>query len=459
MNKIDIGKEQYSEYLKNLLEKGELTEFAKEKSKEIGPKIINFRNELHENPEIGGQEIETTKRIKRELEKLENVEILGEVVPVKKDEKEIGRAGIIARIKGKEKGPTIALRADIDALPIKENPAHPHTSRIEGMMHGCGHDVHTAGLIGGAEILNELAKEGKLDGNVILIFQPSEERTVDKQSGAVKMIRWLEKQGVRKDIDAVFGFHVLAELERETVKVMEGVQSASSGDFEVTLKAPGGHVMDVYKLPNINEILAAIITDINQEFGYQMSQPEPKDVLVSSASTHFVGKAGYNILAKEGGSEWVLRVRSVDYNTKRKEALEKIRQIVKERTEPWEKAGLSTEFKFNPGYRPLVHRHPEIVNLSRQIAKEVIGSQIKFDESPMMGGEDFAFYLEKLREKEIPGTFVMVGAANPEKGIPLCSHHQPNFRIDEEVIPELAALHTQFIIKAIEHFKKKEGSK
>jgi metal-dependent amidase/aminoacylase/carboxypeptidase family protein len=94
-----------------------------------------------------------------------------------------------------------------------------------------------------------------------------------------------------------------------------------------------------------------------------------------------------------------------------------------------------------------------MINLSKKVAEDVIGKEVKFDETPSMGGEDFSFYLEKLRGKEIPGTFVMVGAANPQKGIPKCSHHQPDFQIDEEVIPEVSALHVKSVLEAIKYFK------
>lgn len=430
-------------------------DFILEKSREISSRIINLRNELHENPELGGEEIETTKRIRRELEKL-GAEIMGEIVPVIKDGREIGKTGLIAKIKGSKEGPTIALRADIDALPIQEDRDNPHCSRKEGIMHACGHDVHTAALIGAAEILSSLAREGKLEGNVVLIFQPSEERTVDKQSGAVKVIRFLERKGLRKEIDAIFGLHVAAGLERGTIRLKEGPQNASSGDFEVVMKAPGGHIMESYKLPNINSLLAKIIARLNKEFEPQRPEEKPRDILVSSASTHFVGKVGYNILAREGGAQWVLRILHADYKEKRKEILEKIKEAVSKETEPWLKSGLEVEFKFNPGYRPLIHRHPEILKIARKSAQDVIGSSFKLNEQASLGGEDFSFYLEEFRGKEIPGAFLMVGGANPEKGIPFSSHHHPKFKIDEEVIPEMAAIYARLVTETIRYLKNKE---
>jgi len=464
MNKIQETKEAYQQYLESLLASGKFPEYIKEKSKELSEKIIDFRHELHENPELGGQEIETTQRIKRELEKVKNVEILAEVIPVKdKKGREIGRTGIVARIKGKEGGPTIALRADIDALPIEENPNNPYVSKKKGVMHGCGHDTHTAALVGAAEILNNLAEHDKLDGDVIFLFQPSEERTFEKESGAVRIIRFLERAGIRQKIDAFFGLHIHAPTERGIVRLREGPFFASSGDFEITLKAPGGHIMESYKVPNIDELMARIKSEIANKFspGQKAGPSEWRyDPLVGSAATEIVGTAGYNILAREEKSRWVVRILMPEYQTAKKEVLDAVKKIIKEVTEPWKEAGLRVEFKFNPGYRRLVHRDPKLVELSRQVAKEIIDENVKFNEEPEMGGEDFSFYLETLRGKTIPGAFMLVGAANPEKGIPKMSHHQPNFKIvDETVIPEMSALYADTAIKAIEHFKKKEGPK
>jgi metal-dependent amidase/aminoacylase/carboxypeptidase family protein len=148
---------------------------------------------------------------------------------------------------------------------------------------------------------------------------------------------------------------------------------------------------------------------LNREFEPQKPEEKPRDILISSASTHFVGKVGYNILAREGGTQWVLRVLHTDYKEKRKEILEKIKKIIKEETTPWLKTGLKIDFKFNPGYRPLIHRYPEIVNIARKSAQDIIGSRFKLNEEASLAGEDFSFYLENFRGKEIPGAFIMVG--------------------------------------------------
>lgn len=183
--------------------------------------LINMRRDLHEHPELSFQEVETTKKIRRWLEE-EQIEILD--VPQLE-------TGVIAEIKGREDGPVIAIRADIDALPIQEQTNLPFASKVDGTMHACGHDFHTASIIGTAMLLNQ--RRAELKGTVRFIFQPAEEIA----AGARKVI----EAGVLDGVSAIFGMHNKPDLPVGTIGVKEGPLMASVDRFEIVIKGKGGH--------------------------------------------------------------------------------------------------------------------------------------------------------------------------------------------------------------------------
>jgi len=417
-----------------------------EKSKEVQPEMESIYQDLHENPELGGEEFATAEKVKTYLESL-GIEIMGD---------KIGGTGIVGIIRGTEGGPTVALRADMDALPIQENKDHENRSKKDGVMHACGHDAHTSGLMGAAKVLKDLSGKGLLGGDVVLLFQPSEEKAHQKQSGAVQMVKFLQESGLRDKIGAFFGLHVYGDADRGEVNVKEGVQTASSGEIDITLKGPGGHIMNVFDAPDLHRVFSKINLRLHDEFKPLF---EKKEALVGSGSTDY-GQAGYNILPAEVGSTWVVRVTTDNYKELSGQIKEKIKlaveQAVKEELDEKDtsKGGIEIDIKARPGYRPVAHRDSELVNVAASSAQQTVDN-FKRKEELLMGGEDFSFYLEKLRGKQIPGVFAMVGAANPEQGIPKASHHSPDFKIDRQVMTDLAALHSAFAVNAIEHLSNK----
>jgi amidohydrolase len=465
----------------------QVLDFILERSNELGPEMIENYKDFHENPELGGEEFETAKKVVNYLKSL-GIEIVGEGIGSSGAK---GRgASIVAKIKGSEGGPTIALRADMDALPMVESENNEPRSKKVGVMHGCGHDAHTAGLMGGAKILKELADKGELEGNALLLFQSSEEKARQKESGAVQVIKFLEKNGLRKDIDAFLGLHVFTELERGKVQLKDGVQSGSSGEVDIILRAPGGHIKDVYKDPSLHRIFYKITLKLEERF-----KPLYEEALVASARTEYdieekrkimenmrkgveedvkemkkgkiddidvakidweKIKAGYNVLPADGESTFVVRVTSPDYKEISGKIAQEIDKVVREAVseeEGAEKVGI--EIKRRAGYRPVIHRNPGVVKVAEESSREVLKNYKQIEEV-MQGGEDFSFYLEKFRGKEIPGVFAMVGGANPEKGYLKCPHHNPNFKIDPDAIKDLAALYSNFTVKAIDYFKNKK---
>jgi N-acetylcysteine deacetylase len=235
-------------------------------------KLTNMRRELHEYPELSMMEIETTKRIRRWLEE-------GDIDILPFENLEVG---VIAEIKGAKPGPTIAIRADIDALPIKEETNLPFSSKVDGVMHACGHDFHTASIIGTALLLKE--KRDQLQGTVRFIFQPAEEIA----SGAKKVI----EAGALEGVEAIFGMHNKPDLPVGTVGIREGALMASVDRFEIDVIGVGGHA----GIPNssIDSIVTAssIVTSLQSVVSRNVSSLQ--NAVVSICNIH--GGSSWNVL-------------------------------------------------------------------------------------------------------------------------------------------------------------------
>lgn len=457
------------------------------RAKELGSELNELYDDFHSNPELGGQEIETAKKIKDYLEKL-GIEIVGDHIgkgPVieETDKKVIREPGtsVVAIIRGNE-GPAIALRADMDALPIQENKEHEVCSNKDGVAHLCGHDAHITGLLGGATILKEIADKGELDGDVILMFQSSEEKTHQKESGAVQIVKFLEEKGLRDRIKAFMGLHVYANTERGNIMLNDprekggDVQTASSGEIDITVSGPGGHILNVFEKPDIDIIMGRIKERVEDSFKHL--HDEGTALVASSEVT--TSPSGYNVLVEKGKRTFVIRVASQEYKEMTKDIEQNIRQIVadivkeevlvkSEAAKNRDKSEVKLEdikvdIKVRRGYRPSIHRDAELVDIANNVSKDVLNNSVgnyerdskQLDKKRFFGGEDFSFYLEKFREKEIPGVFVMVGAANSEKGIKPNAHHSSNFKIDTDVNQDLAAIHAGFAVNTLKYLKEKE---
>ncbi len=423
-----------------------------EMAKELGPEMERRYVDFHENPELGGQERETSQKVVNFLASI-GVEVVGEKIGLgtrnkETDERSEG-TGVVAIIRGKEDGPTIALRADMDALPVQENQNHSPCSKKDNLMHGCGHDTHAAALMGAAVILKSLSDQGRLEGNVVLIFQPSEEKAHQKESGAVQIVKFLEKSGLREKIDAFLGLHVYGGLERGQIQVKDGVQSASSGELDIILKGPGGHILNVYEQPDLQNVFSKINVELKDQFEPLYRE---KKALVASARTKYSG-SGYNVLPAEAESTWVVRVADLLYKQISKDIVEKIKATVDRAVQ---NQNIKVDIKRRHGYRPVIHRSDELVKIAEQSAQEALDEYKGNTSDLIMGGEDFSFYLEKFRGKEIPGVFCMVGGANPEKGFPKTPHHSPDFMVDPDVVRDMASLYATFSVEAIEHLAAKK---
>lgn len=431
--------------------KSETIEHIIERVREIEPEIIEQRTQIHENPELGGEEEQTAARVKTYLEEL-GIEIIGENIGGSGQGVRAGKEGhgIVAIVRGQEGGPTVALRADMDALPITEPEENEPCSKNEGVMHACGHDVHTSSLMGAANVLKTLADKGELEGDVVLLFQPSEEKAHQKESGAVKMVKFLEESGLRDKIGAFYGLHVLNEP-RGTINVKEGVFTASSGEIDIKLTAPGGHVMGAYESPNLHRLFSRVTVELSDVFEPLAKQNE---ALVASTRTNYEG-SGYNVLPAEAESTWTVRVSSEMYKQISRDIITRIKEVVNRVIAEDGSDEVGVEVVRRPGYRPIIHRDSKLVAEVESSAEAVLNGRVgKFqnDQKQFLGGEDFSFYLEEFRGKQIPGVFVMVGAAAGRESV--TPFHSPKFSVDENAVGDLAAIHASFAVNGIKTLKR-----
>lgn len=436
---IEQCSENFSDYeaKKEQLEKQSLlVEFVEKEIGEIKERIIEIRREIHQHPELGFQEFETSKII---IDHLKNLGI-DEVY------ENISGTGVVGILKGEKSEKAVLLRADMDALPIPEESGEKFSSQEEGVSHACGHDAHAAALLGAAETLKQVKELYGLNGDVIFAFQPNEERTV-KKSGAVAIMKFLAEKGLWEKISSVFACHVAANVPMGTVRLHAGVFLSGSARFNIVINGPGGHGARVNEVPNPTVLGANMINKISIEFG----GIEPEESLRKSivAPTVFHSGQSKNIIpaqAELGGTIRILE-NGDDAKLEKKEIFHKIKKIVEEIIDPWKESGANYEIGFDTGTRPLCYTE-EMIDKAKSIASQSI-PDVKFLEKQSPASDDVSFFFEKFRGKQIPGFYYSVGAANPEKGIPPCQHHQSKFRIDEDVIPQMISLLTNSVLESL----------
>ncbi|MBK5488848.1 M20 peptidase aminoacylase family protein [Bacillus sp. TH17] len=357
---------------------------------QLTEKLISIRRHLHENPELSYEEIETTKAIKNWLDEA-NITIIDSNL----------ETGVIAEISGNKNGPVVALRADIDALPIQEETDLPYTSKIQGKMHACGHDFHTAAVLGAAYLLKE--KEASLNGIVRLIFQPAEESS----NGACKVI----EAGHLRGVQAIFGMHNKPDLPVGTIGIKDGPLMAGVDRFEIEIHGVGTHaaVPDAGVDPIVasSQIVMALQTIVSRNIS------SSHNAVVSVTNIHSGNT--WNVIPEKAILEGTVR-------TFQAETREKIPALMKRIINGVSDAlGVKTEFRFYPG-PPAVQNDKVLTDFSIHIAEKMNLNVIS--PTPSMAGEDFSFY-----QQEIPGSFVFMGTSGTHEW------HHPAFTVDEKALP------------------------
>ncbi|WP_236895848.1 amidohydrolase [Clostridium beijerinckii] len=355
----------------------------------LNDELIEVYRKLHENPELSNEEYKTTQLIK-DLLKRADIDILD--LPLD--------TGLVAQVKGNPNGPVVAIRCDIDALPIKEETSLCYKSKVDGMMHACGHDFHMAVILGAAYLVKK--HQGSLIGTVKFIFQPGEESA----DGAKKIL----ETGVLDDVDAIFGIHNVSDSEVGIMGIKTGAMTAAVDRFEINITGIGSHAAKPEK--GIDPIIIAsnIVTSLQTIISRNIG-PTEKALL---SVTHIEGGNTWNVIPESAYLEGT--VRTLDEN---------IRQLIAKRMNEMvsgiaQSFGGSAELIWHSG-SPATNNTEEWVEFSTKIGKRA-GYDVRRI-SMGLEGEDFAYY-----QRKIPGAFIIVGTGKSY------AHHHPEYKVDEKAI-------------------------
>lgn len=387
-------------------------ENLREEIKDMKDWLVEVRRTIHQHPELGFEEVKTSRFISQLLE--------GLGLDVRRG---VAKTGVFGLLKGREKGKTVAVRAEMDGLPINEANTVSYISKFKGKMHACGHDAHMAIILGVAKFFSSM--KDRLKGNIKFIFQPAEEG-----GGGGKL---MVEEGVLEDpnVDAIFGAHVYPLLPVGKIGIYEGVGLASADRFKIKLIGQGGHAAMPHLLKD--PIIAAghLITQIHSIVSRNL---DPLDSGVISIG-RINGGTAFNIIPEE--VELIGTIRSLNPQV-REELKSRMENVTRGISQSFE---IDYGFDFEYGYPVLVNDN-EMSKLVVQACAKWIGEENIEVLKPSMGSEDFAFYLEK-----IPGAFFRLGIRNEDKGI-VHPYHSSHFDIDEDVLP----FGVEMFVRIIDHF-------
>ncbi len=388
----------------------------KNRAKTLLPELIKIRQNIHQNPELSFQEFETQKKVENYLQKLGL------------STQRLANTGVVALIEGNNPSKRcVALRADMDALPIIEvNDGRPYRSLNEGVMHACGHDVHTTSLLGAATILNELKSE--FEGTIKLVFQPGEEKL---PGGASLMLA----DGVLQNppVDFMIGQHVMPLIDTGTVGFRKGLYMASTDEIFITVKGVGGHGA----LPHLaidSILVASHIVVAMQQIVSRNQNPALHSVL---SFGKIIGNGATNVLPPNVEIHGTFR--TVDENW-RAEAHDKIRRLAEGIAHSM---GAEIDIEIKKGY-PFLKNDETLTSICMEAAEEYVGGDRVKELELWMAAEDFSYY-----SQEVPSCFYRLGTRNMEKGTHYSVHH-PSFDIDEDALEIGSGLMAELALKALQ---------
>lgn len=373
-----------------------------QKAQALRDKLIMQRRDFHQYPELSNREERTAKVVAEKLKALglEDIKI------------NVAKHGVTALLKGKKPGPVVAVRADMDALPIQEVNDVPYKSKNDGVKHACGHDAHTTIELGVAEILSEMRDE--IRGTIKFIFQPAEEGPPAGEEGGARL---MIKEGVLQNPkpEAIFGLHVMPNIEVGQIAYNSGSAMASSDKFKVTIR--GKKVHGAYPHDGVDAVVIAAecVTALQTIRSRRINTLEP--LVITVGSIH--GGNRFNIISDEVVLEGTMRTLNEDVRTN---AMAMMRQTLQGVTSAY---GGSYDIEWSIP-NPITYNEPKLVEETLPTIKRIIGDSNVITRPPQMGAEDFAYY-----QKEIPGFFYFLGVGNKKKGI-TAMIHTPDFDIDEE---------------------------
>ncbi|WP_392560676.1 M20 family metallopeptidase [Orbus mooreae] len=368
--------------------------------------MVAFRRDLHRHPELPFEEIRTTNRIADELDKIGVIYRRTEPT------------GIIGEIKGGKPGKTVLLRADIDALPVQElNQKIDYKSSIDGKMHACGHDSHTAMLLTAVKVLNQIKDD--LTGNIRFVFQPAEEIA----QGAKVMIQ----QGVLDGVDNVFGMHIWSQTPVNKVSCVVGPSFASADLLKIKFKGKGGHGSMPHDTVDAVMVASAFVMNVQSIVSREVDPLEPAVVTIGRME---VGTR-FNVIAENAVLEGTVRCFNINVREKIVAAIKRYANQVAAMYRA------TAEVEYTYGTLPVINEERSAL-LAQEVITEAFGISSLYNERPTTGGEDFSYYIEN-----IPGAFALLGSGNPEKDTQW-AHHHGCFNIDEDAMARGAELYAQY---------------
>lgn len=368
--------------------------------------LTALRRKLHSEPELSFEEFKTTAFVCDYLDKLG--------ISYRKTEP----TGVIAEIQGAPGGKTVALRGDMDALPVQQLNTHvPYVSKEEGKMHACGHDAHTSMLLIAAKALSEI--KDQLPGNVRFLFQPAEEAA----AGAKAMVA----QGAMDGVDNVFGIHIWSQMPTHKVSCTPGPSFAAADIFKVKFKGRGGHGAIPEACIDAAIVASSFVMNVQTVISRTI---DPQSPAVLTVGKMVVGTR-FNVIAENAEIEGTVRT----FHPDTRDHIEK--SITEYADSVAAIYGATADVEYIRG-TDAVDNDEKSAKLVQQVAAEAFGSDVLFNEKPTMGGEDFSAFLTKA-----PGSFALIGSGNPEKDTEW-AHHHGNFDIDEDALVTGAELYAQY---------------
>ena len=359
--------------------------------------VIEWRRYLHQNPELSFQEERTARFVADTLASFGGLEI--------------GRptaTSVVARLIGSRPGRVLAIRADLDALPIEERNNHGFVSRNPGVMHACGHDGHTAMLLGAAKVL--ASRRDDIAGEVRFVFQHAEELN---PGGAEELV----SAGAMDGVDLVIGAHLWVPMPFGEVGVRAGALMASPDNFRITISGKGGHAAIPHETVDSIAVAAQVVTNLQHVVSRNV---DPLAAAVVSV-TQIAGGTTYNVIPGQVKLSGTVRTFDAALRARIPELMERIVSGITAAH------GATYSFEYDTGYRPVVNDEAATDLLRRSVVR-ALGREALVDAIPTMGGEDFSAYQER-----VPGAFFFIGARDEERGI-VNPHHHECFDIDERAL-------------------------
>lgn len=361
---------------------------------ELYSEMVSFRRDLHMNPELSNEEVHTPRKVAQFLQSI-GLEV----------KTGVGGRGVVGTLKGGLPGKTVALRADFDALPIQDEKEVEYKSQIPGVMHACGHDIHTAALLGVAKVLSEVKEQ--IPGTIKFIHQFAEEVT---PGGAKIMI----EDGCLDGVDVIYGAHVMSGEPLGKVSVVEGYASSAQDDFIIEIFGKGGHGASPHLTVDPLVTGSQLVLNLQQIVSRRVDPMQAAAVTVGT----FTSGGATNVIPDKAIIKGTVRTFDEGVRSIIEDAL---KQITKSTCEG---AGAKVNIEYIKDC-PSMWNDPHETKRVEEVAIELFGEENVIKDKPLMGSEDFAFY-----QKVVPGTYFMIGGGNPEINA-VFPHHHPRFDVDE----------------------------